>query len=319
MDPFQYSIDSDGDRLYSPKAGELYFSYGSNMSRKKMKSRSITDEPINFQNVWIGHLRDWELCFDLRGALPNEPAMGSIIPRKGAEVYGLVYEISTEKCWQMLLRTEGITDRKRFYSSYDIIEVELECYNADTPEIKTKKKVRTLISGEYYRIKQELQPYVLPSRRYVDLLIHGATEERMPAHYINKLKELPCARPWDDGILKKLMRMCIALVFFAKRKEISFLVHGLNCTNIHFYGNYERLARSKTKNLQVRFWMNMYFVGLFIVYAIYVIPSLIFTFGTPQGRKFHKAIKKVLKAKQEEAKKSSGAVETKSESTVTSS
>lgn len=320
MDPIQYKLGNDPDPLYSPKAGELYFSYGSNMSREKMESRSLTQEAITFQNAWIGHLRDWELCFDLRAVLPSEPAMGSIIPKKGSEVYGLVYEISTEKCWENLLTSEGILDRKKFHSSYNIIEVELEYYDVDTPEIKTKRKVRTLMSNPLFRIKQQLRPYVLPSRRYVDLLLNGATKERMPAHYIKKLKELPVARPWNDGMMKNLMAVSSTMVFFTKRKQLRYLVYGLNYTNFHFYGNYERLARYKTKDLQVRFWMTMYLVGLVIIYGIYFIPSVILMFGTPKGRMFRKAIRRTLRErKEEEAKRTSTAVEANSESTVTSS
>lgn len=202
--------------LEATQEGYLYFCYGSNLDREKFANRvDKNDTPIEYDRTWIGRLKDWRLCFDLLGAPPVEPVMAGIRPKSGHEVYGLVYRLKSKECWKKLLKSEGVTENEE-WDSYWVVEVEVECFSGSVEEGKgVMKRVRTLVTNPRYRVEEEVEHWVRPSRRYLGLVVGGAEKEGLPEGYVDKVRESGGARGWDRG--RAIMVMGIPVMFMSRR------------------------------------------------------------------------------------------------------
>lgn len=282
--------------MESQGPGYLYFCYGSNMSREKLRNRGASDTaPINYDNVWVGRLRDWQLCFDLPGAPPSEPAMGSIQEATGDEVYGLVYRLRSEECWKKLLTSEGVTETPDC-DGYHVIDVDVECYCADTPTEKTLLKVKTLRTNPKNKLSRTLQEDVRPSQRYMNILIDGAEREGLPKPYIERLRSIKVARKWPLSPLVVVMNFVIPLAFIARRMKMRSIVAPLKTLGVYLYAKHEEIVAEGKQNRVQKGRLLLLTSAMFVLYGIYVIPAILLFMFSAKARMYNRRLMALVNA-----------------------
>lgn len=287
----------------SMDAPYLYFCYGSNLSREKLRTRGESGlPPIEFTSIWIGRLTDWQLCFDLRAAPPVEPVMGSIRRKAGDEVYGLVYELKSRSCWEKLLKSEGVTTRPE-RDSYWVVEVEVECYRPDRPEERVVRKVRTLTTNERYKVGKVLEDSVRPSRRYLNILITGAECEGLPVEYVERLRRIQVARRWERSPLLIVTTLAIPIIFMMRRWNLGMFVVPLSKAGMCLYARHERIMLRKRR----RVWESVELVSvrlaLFGMYVVWAGLTLVACLMNKRMRASVKRIHVLLKGKEQSEQK----------------
>jgi len=146
----------------------FYFAFGSNMAREvflgRRTMRSASGEPAV--------LDDHRLAFTEPGLIPGvEPAFANIEPAPGAQVHGVLWELCDDE-FARLLTTES--------PNYEPVDV-------------------TVLGGRVGRVvaralrSRRRQVECAPSRRYLALLVAGAREHGLPAHYVAELEARPTA------------------------------------------------------------------------------------------------------------------------------
>lgn len=279
----------------------LYFSYGSNLSREKLRTRGLSNGvPIEFTRTWIGHLTDWQLCFDLLGAPPVEPVMGSIRRAVGDEVYGLVYELKTRECWEKLLNSEGVTSRPE-YDSYRVVEVEVECYERGRPEERVMRKVKTFTTNDRYKVWRKVESNMKPSRRYLDILITGAECEGLPREYIEQLKGIRVARRWSRSPLLWIMTMAIPMVFMMRRWNVSWLVIPVTRGGMRLYARHEKIMDSE-RGIREHVQLTIVRGLLFALYAVFALMTVVMCLVNKRTRATVKRVSVLLKKGAEQNK-----------------
>lgn len=139
----------------------LYLAFGSNLSKNILeKVRKVY--PKSATPVVIP---GYALTFDLAGIPYAEPAFANIIPKQGAQLHGVVYEITRAELFA-IFATEGGG------AGYEQISVD---WNG--------KPVFTLMCS---RDRRECYP----SRRYVNILLDGAKQHQMPTEYVKRLQRI---------------------------------------------------------------------------------------------------------------------------------
>jgi cation transport regulator ChaC len=146
-----------------------YFAYGSNMGRATfVERRGIT--PLAVRRAYLDGQR---VCFDLPIG-PGERGVANLVAEEGARTWGVAYLLPHETC-AFLDRTEGV-DR----GFYRRIAIELV------------DDAGTRFTAFAYRGERR-DPRRKPSARYLGLLLAGARELDLPAHYVAWLEALPLA------------------------------------------------------------------------------------------------------------------------------
>lgn len=280
--------------MESEGGGYLYFCYGSNMSREKLRTRGDSgSESINYDDVWVARLLDWQLCFDMRGAPPTEPAMGSIQEAPADEVYGLVYRLRSEQCWKKLLASEGVTENPT-RDSYHVIDVEVECYLPDTAAEKRLMKVRTLMTNPRHKLSRALQKDVRPSQRYMNILIEGAQSELLPKAYVERLRNIKVARKWPESPLRMLMNFVIPLAFISRRMQLRFIIVPLYTLGVFLYAKHEEIVTEGKLNRSREARLLILRSAMFILYGIYAIPAMLLLMFSPKARMFNRRLMTLL-------------------------
>ena len=140
-----------------------YFGYGSNMSRSFIENvRGISPK----KSV-LGCLENYSLIMNLKGPNFVEPSFANIRYEKGKIVEGILHEISDLEL-EKIIASEGI--------EYQIIEVPVRVENGT-------HMAKTLIWSTDSNVE-------LPtSRRYLNLLLKAAHENKLSAKYIAEIKK----------------------------------------------------------------------------------------------------------------------------------
>lgn len=142
-----------------------YFAYGANMSTDVLVGRRGI-QPLSSE---AARLDGYRLVFD-QAAIPLiEPCFASIEPAAADCVHGVLHELSAESADQVDA-FEGPT--------YERITVEVHGEKSGPVTART------------YRTRQPIAR-LLPSRRYLRLLIKGAREHDLPEEYIARLEQQP--------------------------------------------------------------------------------------------------------------------------------
>jgi hypothetical protein len=169
-----------------------YFAYGSNMHSGTLRGR----RGVEYMRAVAGRLSGWRLVLDKPPLFGVGGAFANIVPQHGAHVLGVLFEVTADDYSHIEL-TEGV-----LLHNYERVAVNvrpLRARNAgDVPAF-------TLASDRR-------DPSLLPTRRYVDLLIAGAQEHDLPARYVAALRRWPTGeetpeeralRPLIDQLLRR--------------------------------------------------------------------------------------------------------------------
>lgn len=254
------------------------------MLRAKLASRGpASAPPISFTQVFAARLRGWQLCFDLYGAPPQEPAMASIQREPGDRVHGVVYRMRSPACWEKLLRSEGVTEPLGPFDSYHVVPVTVECLVEGR---YVDMQVMTLVTNPRFRLRRAVQGLVRPSRRYVDILIAGATQEGLPEDYVKRLENTAVARQWEPSVLLYIMMLSIPLVFLSRKRSTRLLTHPLSSAGMRLYAMHEGMVGHPDGWSASRgFGMMMCKIALFLLYSVYTVPSAVVAACSPMGRR----------------------------------
>jgi len=145
----------------------FYFAYGSNMSSSIFTHgfRKITPKSAE-----RAVLKGYRLAFSEPGIPFFEPAYANVEKDEGARCEGVLYRI-THKEMDWLDISEG-------GRAYDIIHVPVEGAVSGTVTAQTFTS-KAIAHG------------LLPSKRYMDILIHGAEENGLSEMWVTMLKNQP--------------------------------------------------------------------------------------------------------------------------------
>ena len=153
-----------------------YFAYGSNMQRDTFERRRGM-RPTRSRWAWLaGH----GLCFDLPVG-PGERGVANLIAAEGADVYGVLYEITAAEL-ETLDRTEGV--HVEFY-----VRVKVAVAAADGERVEA-----------WTYVSERRSTGRKPSERYLGLLLEGAREHALPQDYVRRLEAFELAH--DERVVK---------------------------------------------------------------------------------------------------------------------
>lgn len=276
----------------------VYFSYGSNMSREKMLTRG-RKENIKFEKVYTACLKDWQLTFDIPFMPPVEPMMASVERAEGERTYGVAYEL-TEENWHLLQSSEGVSTQggnsKR--NIYDVVDVDLECFDEGMSNKPTMRQASTLTSSEQVRYKAPggwRKNNLFPSFRYMNMVIEGAKQENLPKEYIESLRQIPTAR--ENKFMPAVRVIMLTTTFYfvlsmalqnrAVASPFRVASFQLNIWGEHF-GRKEK-----------RTWWDC--IGLVVVrlaaivhYSVHLVPAFVSFLLSPRVRSIYKVYMKTL-------------------------
>ena len=136
--------------------------------RRKIKS-------TNSKNVI---LENYQLTFNVPGIPFWEPSFASILPRKGHILHGVIFEIE-DKDFQRIRYSEGGNGVPGI--GYQVVELQVTSYEGQ------KYIAKTL----YYNCSAFPNIHEFhPSKRYLNLIIQGAKENKLDRGYIKTLELL---------------------------------------------------------------------------------------------------------------------------------
>lgn len=138
----------------------LYFAYGSNMSTARLRQRTPSAQPMG-----IGQLKGHRLMFHKVGR--DCSAKCDIVTSAESDlVWGVLFEVAL-KDKPSLDRAEGLGN------GYEYKKVEV------------MSNRETVTAGTYYAT--HIDPGLLPFDWYLNFVLQGATEHRLPSEYIKKI------------------------------------------------------------------------------------------------------------------------------------
>lgn len=148
-----------------------YFAYGSNLQRATFFGRRgiecVRAVPVRV----IG----WRLVFDKPSIVPSGHATANIVVDAEAEVLGVAYEIRAEDLEHVEL-TEGVP-----FGNYARVEV--------TVEVLAPTENAPAVAFSLGSDRRDAS--LLPSTRYLGLVIEGALEHGLPETWIEWLRGVP--------------------------------------------------------------------------------------------------------------------------------
>ncbi|MFN8642420.1 MAG: gamma-glutamylcyclotransferase [Candidatus Binatia bacterium] len=137
----------------------------------------------------------WRLVFDKPPLIAVGNGFANIVPDASAETFGVAFEMSEADLEHVEL-TEGVR-----IGNYASVEVEAWSLGAEPVALRA----RSLSSAQR-------DAGLLPSRRYMALLIEGAVEHGLPAAYVAALRAVPAVeedaaaaalRPFIDAAMRR--------------------------------------------------------------------------------------------------------------------
>jgi hypothetical protein len=168
-----------------------YFAYGSNMASATFRGR----RGIDCRHACVARLAGWRLVLDKPPLIPVGHSFANIVTDAAAEVWGVLYEVTQEDLDHIDL-TEGV-----LIDNYRRVELPVEPVGGPA-----------LAVAAFTLVSDRADATLLPSVRYMNLLISGAEEHGLPAAYVAWLRTLPAraesaeATAWQpvfDGALRR--------------------------------------------------------------------------------------------------------------------
>ena len=140
-----------------------YFAFGSNMSFAQLQQRGCA----NFEFIGPAKLNDYKITFSGQSPNWNMKGTANILPSKGDYIWGGLFMVEKD-CIGQLNILEHVPDRRKR------IKIQVEVGNR-------------IISALAYVIKTDLEANK-PSKEYLDKIIEGAKDCKIPKEYIAKLR-----------------------------------------------------------------------------------------------------------------------------------
>jgi len=155
-----------------------YFAYGSNLQSATLRGR----RGIAVLRSLAMRAPGWRLVFDKPG-LVGRAAFANIVPAEESEVFGVAFEITADDHAHVEL-TEGVA-----IGNYRRVEIAVEPLDASVPW--SPPRVLSLSSDKR-------DPSLLPTTRYLDLVIEGAIEHGLPEPWVRSLRAVPAREETVD-------------------------------------------------------------------------------------------------------------------------
>lgn len=151
------------------ESGIWYFAYGSNMDSKQLEER------INREDIKgiVGKVLGYELAFNKIASNRDGEGKANIVPRTGGVIYGVLYSLDMKD----LEKLDSFAGMPTHY-----IRVKIP--------VETEGEIVEAVS--YVAATNMVKEGLTPSREYLEHLIIGAKEHRLPDDYIQKLCEIKC-------------------------------------------------------------------------------------------------------------------------------
>jgi gamma-glutamylcyclotransferase (GGCT)/AIG2-like uncharacterized protein YtfP len=154
----------------------LYFAYGSNLDVDQLRMRAPEARVVG-----MGLLRDYQLTFPLRSQTWGGGAAG-VTHLHGGMVWGALYELS-ESDLAALDAYEGWKGPGDHHNLYERDLATVELTRPDDGSVPRRVRAYTYFA-------RTLNP-TPPSRRYLDTVLKGARQHRLPPEYIEWLGAIP--------------------------------------------------------------------------------------------------------------------------------
>jgi hypothetical protein len=170
-------------------AAVWYFAYGSNLQRATFCGR----RGIECLRAVPVRVPGWRLVFDKPSIVPSGHATANIVAEPDAEVLGVAYEIARSDLEHVEL-TEGVP---------------LGNYRRITVPVEPLLPQSVLPATAYSLGSERRDPSLLPSTRYVSIVVEGALEHRLPDAWIAWLRAVPAEpeRPESIALREAIDRM----------------------------------------------------------------------------------------------------------------
>ncbi len=151
-----------------------YFGYGSNLSVISLKAKGV--DPLSSEPA---RLEGWRLVFNIPDFFQIEGGTGNIVPGADTDVvHGALHGCRARDVHKLdQLEAVGVTYRR--------VETTVTAYSG--------RRVRAYV---YIGLADILDDHCLPSQRYRNILVQGATDMRLDPGYISQLRAMPtCPSP----------------------------------------------------------------------------------------------------------------------------
>lgn len=136
----------------------LYFAYGSNLSTDQMKRRVPSSKPLE-----MGCLKDHRLDFTHHSSGWNG-GVADIVPDLGYEIWGLIYELSTDDF-------QDLDDYEGYPNVYTRSQVAIKTLTSSISDIWV------------YTIAKKKKKFIPPTKAYMELIKNAAVELGFPETY----------------------------------------------------------------------------------------------------------------------------------------
>lgn len=146
-----------------------YFGYGSNLSVISLRAKGV--DPLSSEPA---RLEGWKLVFNIPDFFPIEGGTGNIVPGERTDVvHGVLHGCRSRDLEKLdQLEAVGVTYRR--------VETSVTAYAG--------RRVRAYV---YIGLPSILDDACLPSERYRNILVRGATDMRLDPRYVEMLRAIP--------------------------------------------------------------------------------------------------------------------------------
>jgi len=169
-----------------------YFAYGSNMQSETLRGR----RGVPFRRAVVVRAPGWRVVFDKPPLFSIGEAFANIVREPDAVAWGVAFEIGDDDLAQ-IERSEGV-----MLGNYRRVELAVEALI----DCEDAPRVATSLASD------RRDPSLLPSTRYMALVVAGALEHALPADYVEALRAVPACestaaalalRPLVDAAMRR--------------------------------------------------------------------------------------------------------------------
>lgn len=244
---------------------------GSNMDGARLRSRSVGDDRrINPLSEGVPcRVPGWALSFDFIVLPPIEPVMCGAVPRDGDELHGVLWKLTRED-YDFLARTEACLNPNSTYVEREVLAIP---YDGGPP-------VRALV----FALRNPIQapPLLYPSARYKNLMVEGSRAAKLDSTVVQKLENMPSARPCHSNIRGFSLFTLIAMFsLFKYNLMMNFIAQYYRPLLASLYSRRER-ELVNGNNLKGRVWTTA------LLLAMMPMATLGFVRALSQGRDVRK-------------------------------